>query len=258
MTLENQSNQPRVGIPWRTSAEEREGVREKLDYYFQAVRKAGAQPEEISLDQSPGQLKEQLRNLDGFVLPGSPADVDPARYGEPRHIKTKMLDVDRDKTDTVILNYALQASKPVLAICYGCQILNVHLNGTLIQDIREERPDSGPHGSTDLPPSAKKGDIEHEAALEGDSRLARLNQSTHAKINSSHHQAIEKPGKNLRVTAHAPDGIIEGVEWTGDSNWVVGVQWHPERMPGDAFAERLFSDFVGAARSARGAALQKA
>jgi len=259
MTLENQSNRPRVGIPWRTSAEESEKKHDKLDYYFEAVRKAGAEPKEISLVQSPARIEEQLRNLDAFVLPGSPADVDPDRFGEARHIKTKTLDPNRDNTDTAILEHAMKSSKPVLAICYGCQILNVHLDGTLIQDIRQQRPDSGPHGSTDLPPGVKKGDIEHEASLERDSRLARLNRGTQAKINSSHHQAIEKPGKNLRVTAHAPDGIIEGVEWTGDSNWVVGVQWHPERMPGDAFAERLFSDFVAAARSARGAAtLQKA
>jgi putative glutamine amidotransferase len=258
MTLENQSHRPCVGIPWRTSAEEREGVREKLDYYFEAVRKAGAQPEEISLVQPPDQLERQLKSLEGFVLPGSPADVDPGRYGEPRHIKTKTLDPNRDNTDAAILEHAMKSSKPVLAICYGCQILNVHLNGTLIQDIREERPDSGPHGSTDLPPGAQKGDIAHEANLEAGSRLAQLNHGGLARINSSHHQAIGKPGKDLRVTAHAPDGIIEGVEWTGDSNWVVGVQWHPERMPRDAFAERLFSDFVAAVRSARGATLQKA
>jgi len=262
MTLENQSQKPRVGIPWRTSAEEQEKdrvkAREKLDYYFRAVERAGAEPNEISLAQSPGQLQQQLTSLDGFVLPGSPADVDPSRYGEARHIKTKTLDPNRDRTDSAILDYALKSAKPVLAICYGCQILNVHQNGTLIQDIRSQKPESRPHGSTDLPPGPKKGDIQHEASLAGDSRLAQLNEGTHAKINSSHHQAIGKPGRDLRVTAHAPDGIVEGVEWTGDSNWVVGVQWHPERMPGDGFAERLFSDFVAAVRSARGAAMQKA
>lgn len=249
MTQENQANRPRVGIPWRTSAEEREKVREKLDYYFEAVRKAGAEPEEVSLGQTPAHLAQQLQSLDGFVLPGSPADVDPGRYGEARHIKTNNLDPSRDNTDSAILDHAFQFSKPVLAICYGCQILNVHQQGTLIQDIRSQKPDSGPHGSTDLPPGAKKGDIQHQANLEAGSRLARLNHGEHAKINSSHHQAIDKPGKDLRVTAHAPDGIIEGLEWTGDSNWVVGVQWHPERMPGDAFAERLFSEFVAAARA---------
>jgi putative glutamine amidotransferase len=78
--------------------------------------------------------------------------------------------------------------------------------------------------------------------------LAELAGASEAKINSSHHQAIDQPGNGLKVTAIAgEDGIVEGVEWTGGPNWVVGVQWHPERMVGDRFSERLFADFVGAA-----------
>jgi putative glutamine amidotransferase len=243
---------PRVGIPWRTTDEERAGTREKLDFYFQAVKKAGAYPVEISLQQSPPQLTSQLQALDAFVLPGSPADVDPARYGAARHPKTKTLDSNRDATDDAILAHALESSKPVLAICYGCQALNVHLGGTLVQDIpdvlpRREHP--VPHGTTDLAAGATTGDQHHNATLAAGSSLAKLAGSTAAQINSSHHQSIEKPGKNLRVTAESPDGVIEGVEWTGDHNWVIGVQWHPERMPGDPFAEKLFSDFVAAARA---------
>jgi len=249
---------PRVGIPWRTSQEERENVRQKLDYYFQAVRKAGAEPVEVSLQQSPEQLQRQLGGLDAFVLPGSPADVDPARYGAAKHQKTKELDASRDSTDIAILDHAFKTAKPVLAICYGCQLLNVYLQGSLIQDLRAERPQSITHGSTDLPPGASKGDVQHTASFSKDGRLARLSEAAEATINSSHHQAIDKPGKNLRVTAQASDGTIEGVEWTGDSNWVVGVQWHPERMLGDAFSERLFSDFIAAARSAHGSVVQKA
>ena len=249
-------SRPRVGIPWRTTQEQREGVRDKVDLYFQAVRKAGAEPVEVSLQQSPAELARQLQDLDAFVLPGSPADVDPARYGAPKHAKTVNLDANRDITDSAILRHALEASKPVLAICYGCQILNVHLHGTLVQDIHMEKPASGPHGVTDLPPGAVKGDIEHEAQFAPGSRLAKLNGSQAAIINSSHHQAIDKPGENLRVAAHAPDGTIEAVEWTGGPNWVVGVQWHPERL-GDALSERLFAEFVGAARIAREAVAHK-
>jgi putative glutamine amidotransferase len=247
---------PRVGIPWRTTQEQRDGIRDKLDLYFQAVRKAGADPVDVSLQQSPAELEKQLQDLDAFVLPGSPADVDPARYGEPRHAKTVNLDPNRDNTDAAILRHALSSSKPVLAICYGCQILNVHLNGTLVQDIHGEKPASGPHGTTDLPPGSVKGDIEHQAQFAPESRLANLNGSQAVIINSSHHQAIDKPGENLRVAAHAPDGTIEAIEWTGSPNWVVGVQWHPERR-GDALSEKLFAEFVGAARSAREAVAHK-
>ena len=253
-----QHNRPRVGIPWRTTDEQHKGIREKLDYYFDAVRKAGAEPEEISLDQGPGELENQLNKLDAFVLPGSPADVDPARYGAPRANKTKTLDANRDKTDATIITHALSRSKPLLAICYGCQILNVFLRGSLIQDIRTEKPGALVHGQTDLPPGECRGDVRHPASLASDSRLAQINGTTQAEINSSHHQAINKVGEKLRITAKAPDGIVEGVEWTGDSNWVVGVQWHPERMGDDSFARRLFEDFTQAASRARGSVAQKA
>jgi putative glutamine amidotransferase len=246
-----------VGIPWRTTAEERQKNREKLDYYFRAVRRAGAEPLEVSLEQPREELERQLKEFDAFVLPGSPADVDPGRYGAARHLKTKTLDANRDATDEAILEHALGASKPVLAICYGCQVLNVHLKGTLLQDIPAEKPGSLRHGNTDLPAGTAKGDAVHPASFTPNSRLASLNQGTEAQINSSHHQAIDRSGENLRVTAQAPDGTIEGVEWTGDANWVVGVQWHPERMPGDALAERLFADFVSAARSYRASLAHK-
>jgi putative glutamine amidotransferase len=257
-TCGDAAHRPRVGIPWRTTAEERQRNREKLDYYFQAVRRAGAEAEEVSLEQPREELERQLKDLDAFVLPGSPADVNPSRYGTAKHINTKTLDANRDATDEAILEHALKASKPVLAICYGCQILNVHLKGTLVQDIPAERPGSLRHGNTDLPAGTAKGDAVHAASFAPNSRLAGLNHGTDAQINSSHHQAIARPGENLRVTAQAPDGTIEGVEWTGDSNWVVGVQWHPERMPGDSLAERLFAAFVSAARISRASLTHKA
>ena len=246
------ASRPRVGIPWRTTDEELKNNREKLDYYFEALRRVGAEPREVSLQQTPEQLEKQLNELDAFVLPGSPADVDPRRYGAPRHSKTKTLDPNRDTTDAAILAHAFSSSKPVLAICYGCQILNVYLKGSLIQDIPDllaDRPQAVAHGSTDLAAGAKGGDQAHDAILTAGSLLAKLAGSTLAHINSSHHQAVDKPGKELRVTARAPDGTVEAVEWTGDSNWVVGVQWHPERMPNDPLAQRLFQEFVAAARA---------
>jgi putative glutamine amidotransferase len=248
----------RVGIPWRTSIEESANKREKLDYYFAAVRRAGADPVEISLVQRPEDLQAQLQELAGFVLPGSPTDVDPARYGAPRHLKTQSLDLHRDSTDETILDHAIRSSKAVFAICYGCQILNVHLKGTLIQDIGTQFPEALPHGKTDLSPTAAATELSHSVRLLENSRLAKLNRGVEAKINSSHHQAIDKLGEKLKATAISPDGIIEGVEWLGGENWVVGVQWHPERMIGDAFAEELFEDFVSAVRNSRNVMTHKA
>lgn len=243
---------PRVGIPWRTSEEEAQGNRPKIANYQEAVRKAGGEPVLVSLSNRAEQQR-LIPTLDAFVLPGSPADVEPAEYGDVNHGKAAPADLPREQADRAILKHAFAEKKPVLAICYGCQLLNVYLGGTLIQDVRTELGTTVPHRKKDLSPEPPDDPI-HGANFEHGSRLAEVALGASAEINSSHHQAIAKPGKNLRVTAHSTDGIIEGVEWTGDSNWVIGVQWHPERMFGDAFSERLFRDFVAAAR---GAVVQK-
>ncbi len=221
-----------------------------------ASAKPGPSPSPFPCSNPPRALATQLQQLDGFVLPGSPSDVDPSRYGAAKNPLTAEADTNRDNTDAAILGHALENLKPVLAICYGCQALNIFQGGTLVQDIPTDKPGSLTHGKTDLAASAKAGDLHHPVTLTPGSRLAHLNASTIAEINSSHHQAIDRPGRNLRITAQAPDGIIEAVEYTGDAPWLVGVQWHPERMASDALSARLFADFVAAVRSARGALTQ--
>lgn len=246
------SNRPRIGIPWRTSQEEAEGNLPKIHNYTEAVQAAGGEPVLLSLAQLNA-LNGQLSGLDGFVLPGSPADVDPAEYGATNHGKSEPADLPRARTDRAILEHAFAEKKPVLAICYGCQLLNVYLGGTLIQDLRSETGTKIAHRKKDLPVPPKDDPL-HEARFVEGSRLHALANGTCAKVNSSHHQSIQKPGRNLRVTGEAEDGIVESVEWTGDANWVVGVQWHPERLPGDTLAGKLFEDFIAAARAARGVA----
>src|SRR5713101_4440646 len=231
------ASRARIGIPWRTSKEEAEKNRPKIADYERAVEAAGGEAVLLPLS-DPQALESAIAGLDGFVLPGSPADV------------------AREQTDRTILRHAFAEKKPVLAICYGCQLLNVYLGGTLIQDLRAETGTSIAHRKKDLIPEPKD-DPRHAAAFEQGSRLAAVASGRRGEINSSHHQAIQVPGKNLRVTAHADDGTVEGVEWTGDANWVVGVQWHPERMHDDAAAEQLFRDFVEAARKARNSVAEK-
>ena len=249
------SLRPRVGITWRTSQEEAEGNRPKIQNYEDAVRRAGGEPVLLPLS-NPVALEHTLPTLDGFVLPGSPADVDPAEYGAVDRGLSAPADLAREAADRAVLKHAFAEQKPVLAICYGCQLLNVYLGGTLIQDLRTETGTTVPHRKKDLVPEPKE-DPRHPAAFEQGSRLGAIAGDAEGEVNSSHHQAIATPGKSLRVTARASDGTIEGVEWTGDTNWVVGVQWHPERMFGDAAAERLFADFVVAARNARKVVTQK-
>jgi putative glutamine amidotransferase len=248
-----------VGIPWRTSDEEDKATTAgpswkpgRTEDYRIAVERAGGEAVLVPLKD----LEERdllIPNLDAFVLPGSSADIDPLEYHAKNMGKSAEADKQREKADRAILRFALAEKKPVLAICYGLQMLNVHQRGSLIQDISKElpkRPNAVPHGTTDLAAGAKGGDQYHDAVLTTGSILAKLAGSSVVHINSRHHQAIDRLGENLRVTAIAPDEVIEAVEWAGDSNWIVGVQWHPERMPSeDDFSKRLFEELLAAARA---------
>ena len=145
---------PRVGIPWRTSLEEASDIRAKLRYYLEAVKGNGGAPIPVSLNLSKAELAAQLTGLDAFVLPGAPADVNPALYNAPRHAKSHEADANREKTDFAILEHAFASGKPVLAICYGCQSLNVCLGGSLYQDIASELHTNIQHSKDGLPPDA--------------------------------------------------------------------------------------------------------
>lgn len=242
-------NRPRIGIPWRTSQEEAEGNWRKIRNYEDAVSQAGGEAVLLPLG-DPAALEHALPELQGFVLPGSPADVDPKGYGRTNAGLSQPADGPRERTDRAILDHAFRENKPVLAICYGCQFLNVYQGGTLIQDLRSETGTPVAHRKKDLQPEPESDPV-HGVRFESGSKLAALAGGAEGRINSSHHQSIEKPGKALKVTGVATDGTVESVEWTGGNNWVVGVQWHPERMPGDCLAEKLFSQLVHAAQAAR-------
>jgi putative glutamine amidotransferase len=243
---------PRVGVPWRTAQEETVKLRPKIDRYLYAVERAGGEPVLVSLVSSPDELTRRAAELDAFVLTGSPADVDPTHFHAKRHPATVDADAARERTDFTLLEHALHTGKPVLAICYGVQSLNVFLGGSLIQDIPSEIGSKICHDTeNDEPPGgAESADPMHGAQFDS-GRVLELSGAPRAEINSSHHQSVHEPGRGLRITAHAPDGVVEAVEWTNDSNWVVGVQWHPERMPADALAQALFRNLVTAARQAR-------
>jgi putative glutamine amidotransferase len=245
---------PRVGIPYRTRKEELTGDRWKYEFYLESVRKAGGESVEVSLGLSSQQFDEVAGTLDAVVLTGSPADVNSSLYRTPRHAKAADPDPDRERTDFALLKHAFAEHKPVLAICYGTQSLNAYLGGSLFQHVSSRDASTEVKTSIPHPTSEQKesnpANFRHGIAIEPGSHLAQLAGGSAAEVNSSHHQAIREPGSNLRIVAHAPDGVVEAVEWTGDSNWVTGVQWHPERMPGDPLAEALFTELLAAVRKA--------
>ena len=236
---------PRIGIPYRTLQEQLNGDRKKYDFYVRSVENAGGVAVPIELDLEENQLERRARNLDAFVLPGSPADVDPAKYRSARHPAASQPDPAREATDFALLAHSFREGKPVLSICYGTQILNVYLGGSLIQDIPTEVKTDIQHA-----PQGQESEPFHEVTVESGRRVAGAVGQQKIRVNSSHHQAIRDLGHGLQITARSRDGIVEAVEWVGGSNRMIGVQWHPERMSSDRLALTLFEDLIAAALKA--------
>lgn len=240
---------PRIGIPYRARNEELSRDRSAYEKYVSAVRQAGGDPVEISLRYTPSELGAAMQGLDAVLLPGSPADIHPTLFRARAHPDCAISDPRREATDFALLEYALARELPVLAICYGIQSLNVFLGGTLVQDIAGEVGTQIEHQWN----GRSKGAPEpfHPVQIEADSRLARMAAATELRVNSSHHQSVLERGRNLRVVARAPDGVVEAVEGPLNSAWILGVQWHPERMTGTSpFAQSLFRELVLAAHKA--------
>jgi putative glutamine amidotransferase len=210
---------------------------------------AGGEPVRIPLDLPPAEVMKLIERCDAVLLPGSKADVDPAKYDAPRDPQTAAADSGRDTVDELLLQDAYNMRKPILGICYGLQILNVYRTGTLIQHI--ESPVNHEAG--------RKVAVAHTVEVEPGSRLAEIVTSAVETsdgrkfvipVNSSHHQAADIAGDGLRVVARsAKDGIIEALEGTSPDHFVLAVQWHPERSVDDDEPSRaIFRALVRAAR----------
>jgi putative glutamine amidotransferase len=180
----------------------------------------------------------------GLLLPGG-GDIDPELYGRPRHPKTHHVNHRRDRFELALLGAALERAVPVLAICHGMQLLNVHLGGTLSQHIGDD-PRMLDHDDGSVAPRPRHGIRVRERSL-----LARALGATHVGVNSHHHQGIDDVAPMLEEVAWAEDGVLEGVV-SRTHPWVVGVQWHPEVMaPDHDHQARLFESFIDAARESR-------
>src|SRR5215470_19928374 len=128
---------PRIAIPLPHSVD-LEYSQRALPQYERAVEQAGGEPMRIPLDKTPAEVMKLIERCDGVLLPGSNADVDPAKYDSPRHPKTDAADPKRDTVDELLLQDAYNMRKPILGICYGLQTLNVYRSGTLVQDIESQ------------------------------------------------------------------------------------------------------------------------
>ena len=247
---------PRIAIP--VPHTEREYAERALRQYVEAIEQAGGEPVVITLDPPPEDLARRLMACEGVLLPGSKADLDPEKYGAARHPATHPADPLRDNVDELLVQDAYNMRKPIFAICYGLQMLNVWRTGSLVQDIRAELGSPVDHSVGRKQPRAHMVAVDpasHLAAIVGeylerppagqrdDTLLGRA-----LEVNSSHHQAVATVGDGLRVAAVCPtDQVIEALEGTLPGHFVLGVQWHPERSVADDPASRaLFQAFIQA------------
>lgn len=218
--------------------------RDVLVMMIPAVESAGM------IERSELSLHAYSEHLDGLVLQGG-SDLSPQTYGEAPLRPEWSGDPMRDRYEMDLFNAFVDAGKPVIGICRGCQLINVALGGTLYQDIETQVPEAIEHRNP-----ARYDQQFHSVSLVHGSRLASLYPGvTHATINSIHHQAVKDLGSDLDVEAVAvPDGIVEAIRWRGPS-YVFGIQWHPEFMAqGSSHGPELggkpiLHDFLNAVRA---------
>lgn len=233
---------PRIGITMRLELQTQRFYLGRD--YSEAIEAAGGVPVHISLIPKREYIAEIMADLDGILLPGSNTDVDPHYYGEEPHHRLGPVIPVKDETDMLVLEEAERLNLPVLAICFGMQVLNVVRGGTLIQDIEAQVPKSFKH-EQGLPSTRNS----HSLKIAKGNLLSDLpavkNTKGAVRVNSSHHQAVGKIGKNLKAIAWAKDGIIEGIQDTRKGKFLLGVQWHPEISAGfDNISSEIFGLFV--------------
>jgi putative glutamine amidotransferase len=262
---------PRIALPVPTSTDLAYNQR-AIPAYKEAIRRSGGEPVQIGIGANPAQSRETIREIiatcQGVCLPGSPADVDPTLYGADRDPETAAADPAREGADRLLLDDARKHGKPVLAICFGVQFLNVWQGGSLVQHL------------TPMPVNHAAGSkvaIAHTLLVAKDSLLASLcdpaelvpqptdnGDFLRLPVNTSHHQSVAQPGPGLRISARCPDdGVIEAVELDPQApmfhvehshpepqkQWLLGVQWHPERSYDiSATSRNLFGALTSEAR----------
>ena len=223
--------------------------------YIVAVQDAGGLPLLATPAHAGTSLRALYEMFDGLLLTGG-EDVAPERYGETTAHPSVETVPDRDALEFTLLEWAFADELPVLAICRGIQLLNVALGGSLYQDLPSERPDHQSHDQMRAEPPGPRTEPHHAVTVLAGSCLADLLGGGRVDVNSMHHQGIKTLAPGLAAVAHAPDGLIEGVEPRDPAraSFLVGVQWHPEELAraGDPPSRRLFERFVAAAAKHRG------
>jgi putative glutamine amidotransferase len=217
----------------------------KLEDYRQSILHVGGEPRIIDASMT---VDAALAGIEGLMLTGGD-DVAPAIYGEQPHPAVREEEAGRDEFEIGLVKAARERGLPIFAICRGVQVLNVACGGTLVQDIPSQVTGALTH---DLPiPPTQSYSLAHEIWLEKDSLLSilmreRLSDTDSCEVNSRHHQAVKDLASGFRVSATAPDGVIEAIEDPA-ARFCLGVQWHPENFWRTGEFRALYEGFLEAA-----------
>ncbi len=184
--------------------------------------------------------EEVLKDVDGVVLTGG-ADVDPSRYNEETKEYCQATQPDRDAADLAFLKTALKLKKPILCICRGSQIANVHFGGSLYQDIPKDLNSSINHTAY----SEFNKEISHSIDIKNPSPLYDILKTDSIMINSLHHQSLKDLGENVIVMATAKDGVVEAWYLNDETQWLRAYQWHPEMQDINPRKQAIYNDFLG-------------
>jgi putative glutamine amidotransferase len=207
--------------------------------YPDAIRRTGAVPVVIPpLDSAA--IEPLLDGLWGLCLSGGP-DLHPSCYGAEPHPALGPTEPELDRFEIALVRAAEAREMPVLAICRGLQVLNVARGGSLTQDLPSERPSAVEHRQ----PQAASTPT-HDVRLQAGSLTAACLGCDELRVNSFHHQAVDRLGSGLRAVGWAPDAVVEALEAT-DRAFTVAVQWHAESMTRSPEQDRLLAAFADAA-----------
>lgn len=200
--------------------------------YVIALRSAGARVLWIRSERP-----EDVLSCDGLLIPGGD-DIDPKMYGAEKKEECGKQNPIRDELDPKVMKLFLETGKPILGICRGMQMMNVYMGGTLHQDIKGIQQLK--HGG---PMRLKK--LQHPVQVTEGTLLHSILGGTNIPVNTYHHQAADRPGEGLVISAISPDGIAEALELPGH-RFFLGVQWHPEHLQWHTSHEKIITAFVKA------------
>lgn len=209
--------------------------------YCKAIKGCGAQYKLLQWTTDPLKLDSYIQSCDGFIFTGGD-DIAPEKYGESAIPECGKTLSDRDDFEFSFLPLVLEAGKPVLGICRGCQMINVAFGGSLWQDIPTQTSNTLCHSPSPVELIAQRT---HEVVVVQNTKLSSILRSNKLIENSMHHQGIKDLGVGLTLSAVSIDGIPEGIELQGHP-FFVAVQWHPEWLYPDEDSTLLFSSFVRA------------